>query len=793
MFRNLLVVLALFSFAAQTFAADYCFPSQNPPGGKDPSEVKQYVSFIFDDNGYSGQNETMYEYKEGTIGWADRATVGGKDQNGPTQNPLNIQEGDMAVAWAREKLAGSRKNPDGSDVTLTFNVITGLFVPTWGASWQNRQSKFGGYSDPSKPYVKDVSGFQSIAVSWGREMKIGTQMNGDDIQPSYMDQGFMATVSAGHEIGNHTLDHMESNSPLPKEYFRQWDGIGGGYDPGTDTLPDGTVLDEMNEFGHPFNAYALNNGWIMYAGKQISKETWGGAIKLAEDQLQQYLGLNVASGKIAGFRAPRLEVNSNLFFALAEQGYLYDCGLEEGYETNIDGSNFLWPYTMDNGSWNVWTQKEWGEQVYIDSMPQGLWQYPVNVMIVPEDIRGDVWKNYKEVSSAEGHPLSAQDSVDWVAEGKVTGFDFNMFILWGMTGDNVLKTLKHTLDLRMDGNKAPMHVGGHTDYFTPIYDYATLLSDFNKYKYGLCVVNGWNTWEDRKACFESFADYAISKGAYIKSAKEVIEAIKEMQKDEVVGTEFAYYKPNSGEVSWIFQKNDKLNSSAETETFSNEIKNAKVKVDKASNGEYPYASYASYRTAGEFEGLDHIAVTYQSNAPLMLKIIVNNDKPWEVLLNNVGPKVESGKIPIEAFHYSQYEPGSNDEINTANITGFEIQPLTVGEQVENVNFSLLNMRLYGPEDMPFGKEVAVANNLKSLVSKVGLKSISATSLKLNIPNDGVFDIDLVGANGKVVQSVKKAKYAAGITNVKLNNLSNGVYMIKIKNKTSQKVMKAMIM
>ncbi len=63
-----------------------------------------------------------------------------------------------------------------------------------------------------------------------------------------------------------------------------------------------------------------------------------------------------------------LEVNSAMFYALADLEYLYECGLEEGYEKHVDGQNFLWPYTTDNGVRNSWTQLNIGERVFMDTI-----------------------------------------------------------------------------------------------------------------------------------------------------------------------------------------------------------------------------------------------------------------------------------------------------------------------------------------------------------------------------------------------------------------------------------------
>jgi hypothetical protein len=284
---------------------------------------------------------------------------------------------------------------------------------------------------------------------------------------------YAMAAKAGHEIGNHTIDHMETNSGLPKEFFVN----GEGFDPYPEA--DKTINGDENKEDYP--AWE-KIGWDTDAGRKISKEAWANAIKLSEDVLKEYLDMEVGKD-LYSFRAPRLEVNSNCFYALKEANYEYACGLEEGYEKFRGTKNMLWPYTMDNGSQNVWTQKNIGEKIALDSMPEGFWMIPVNSFVVPEDIRADVWKNHTEIVAGEikqgwTKPEDTMSYDDWLDGGaKITGFDFNLFILWAVTPDNFQKILKYNLDGRIDGNKAPLQLGAHTDYYTPMYDYATLMAD----------------------------------------------------------------------------------------------------------------------------------------------------------------------------------------------------------------------------------------------------------------------------------------------------------------------------
>ena len=54
--------------------------------------------------------------------------------------------------------------------------------------------------------------------------------------------------------------------------------------------------------------------------------------------------------EITGFRSPFGQYNAALFPVLKELGFWYDCSIDEGHQPDQDGTNYFWPYTLDNGS-----------------------------------------------------------------------------------------------------------------------------------------------------------------------------------------------------------------------------------------------------------------------------------------------------------------------------------------------------------------------------------------------------------------------------------------------------------
>ncbi len=727
-------------------AADAVFPSSQPPAGKSPSEVKQFVTFLWDDNAYSGLAGTLYE-----------------DETGKQIAVKQSEEATWGMGWAVRKLAGERTNPDGSPITMTFNVTTGQMIPV---AYDEAIGDYTGYKGERYQTESWETGeLGDFAVVWGREQPCSppapwhTDGVDDPIVEGAINLMYKEALLAGHEIGNHTIDHMETNSPLPLSH---WPNGGEGFDT------------DPNEGESSAKPSWETMGWLMKAGTLLSQQGWSDALSLAEDNLQEYLNVSIDNGNLSAFRAPRLEVNSGLFFALAEKGYLYDCSLEEGYESHRDGTNFLWPYTLDNGSPNVWTQKSWGSPKPCDSMPAGLWQYPVNVVIVPDNIRPDVIQYAKKIATAQGQETGHFDS--W--NGKITNFDFNTFIYWGMTGEQVQQTLQHTLDLRMDvdngGNRSPMQIGCHTDYFSPIYDNATLRTD-DVFKLAL----ERNVYTDRIAAYENFADYALNKGAYIISGKAVIDSVIALgTANPGALNQFSATNP-----SWEFQEDEVGSTTESTAPITGNLTDVQINMKERQvvgedwdNGKYPGASYATWFNAGTIKELTHIQLTYQTNAPLMVRLHVADtaDGPREILLNNSGPTVVSGKIPFSAFEYSQYFDKTPKQLVATDIIGIEIAPQVVGKAEESVTFTVEDIEIYG-----LMNETSIHSTTQSFNQHFGLNGISNGALNLSVPSSGRYDVNFFSLNGRLVQSHNNRELSSGMNHLGLNNLATGVYMIRV--------------
>ncbi len=224
-------------------------------------------------------------------------------------------------------------------------------------------------------------------------------------------------------------------------------------------------------------------------------------------------GVGVAPEDVVGFRTPFLFYNDNLFKALSQKGFAYDCSIEEGFQFDQDGTDFFWPYTLDHGSPGHDMHKQIGNVamngIEVTSHP-GLWQMPAYAVVVPPD---SLCEKYG-VETGFRQRMTRYPGFD-LQTGRVTGLDYNM---WGynkgqMNKAEFLATLKHTLHLRMQGNRAPFLFGAHTQYYFAYWNAANNEMDV----------------ENRKAAITEFIQYALDTYPEVRivPTKDVLTWIKD--------------------------------------------------------------------------------------------------------------------------------------------------------------------------------------------------------------------------------------------------------------------------
>ena len=286
----------------------------------------------------------------------------------------------------------------------------------------------------------------------------------------------------GFEIGSHTYSHPH------------------GLD--CDTDPDKrTVL--MNA-----------DDWINEISRSVDVITkpWNAGVKEHENQY----GPGIPRKDITGFRTPFIEFNDGTFTALQKLGFEYDASVEEGWQENQDGTNFLWPYTLDNGcEGDRWVSKENYDSEPLIGKHEDLWVLPNYVVIVPPD---EKCAEYGTAPGARSRLKKADDSFD-EESGKLTGIDWNIWFEFYMSAEDALASLKYTFDLRYNGNRCPWPIAFHSDIYSDKYD-STDLDESERAKVKADV-------KKRRETFVKFLDYILSKpDVRIVTAQKMLDWLK---------------------------------------------------------------------------------------------------------------------------------------------------------------------------------------------------------------------------------------------------------------------------
>ena len=269
----------------------------------------------------------------------------------------------------------------------------------------------------------------------------------DRDRPEHVKREWRAVAAAGHEIGIHTHSHPH---------------------------------------GRGFDAAAWERE-IETCAAWLTKPF------VAERADQPDVGIGLDRAAISGFRAPFLEYDRPLFAALRSSGLLYDCSVEEGFEPRFDGTNLLWPYRLAPVSGGGRSAAE-------------LWELPVYALFVPPD----------EACERYGVPRGLRERLHRVhdyfdpADGKITGFDWNLWVEFGMTPAEVVATFEYTLDQRLRGNRAPLTLGAHSDLYADQYAGAA-----------------GSTGEQRRAALAVMLDYALGRPEVrVVTARAVIDWLR---------------------------------------------------------------------------------------------------------------------------------------------------------------------------------------------------------------------------------------------------------------------------
>lgn len=262
------------------------------------------------------------------------------------------------------------------------------------------------------------------------------------------------------------------------------------------------LYDQGHEIGdHTFShPHGQETDWSSFPAKctvLLEQKDWEDEIRKNRETLKNG---GIDPKEIIGFRTPFLEFTDETFKGIRSQGYIYDCSIEEGYQRGQMPDNFLWPYTLDNGSpGDEVCAKGIDGRNPVGSHP-GLWEMPVYLMLIPSDDLSPKYNFPKGLRDKVGKEKNYVANEDW----KITGFDWNLWFTddgrpW-LQPDEILAILKYNFDLHYNGNRTPFMFGAHID----IYD-----------------------TQEKRECLESFLEYVLDhKNVEITSIKNILKWIR---------------------------------------------------------------------------------------------------------------------------------------------------------------------------------------------------------------------------------------------------------------------------
>ena len=183
----------------------------------------------------------------------------------------------------------------------------------------------------------------------------------------------------------------------------------------------------LYDMGHEIG----NHSWDDLGDR--SAQQWLTEIGDTNDQL---VSVGIPADEIYGFRAPRDAYNTELWPVLEQLGFTYTDSVVQGYQPTRDGTNDNWPYTLDNGS----PDADWNYDNGFGNTPPGnlagFWETPENLFRVPAALQ------------AQYGDATGPCDWNWIFDELAPQEDWAEFF-------------KETLDRRLTGNRAPLHVCIH--------------------------------------------------------------------------------------------------------------------------------------------------------------------------------------------------------------------------------------------------------------------------------------------------------------------------------------------
>ncbi len=204
---------------------------------------------------------------------------------------------------------------------------------------------------------------------------------------------------------------------------------------------------------------------------------WRDAIQNCNNFLINTIGVD--SNDIVGFRAPFLNYGNGTFEVLKEMNFLYDCSIELGFNGYVIVPEIPGYTDPETGKWISYIPA-----VQYDKSKAG----PLKLMWWPSTLdfgppagstpkttvnAPGMWELMPIVYHIPNQEVTDFDNIpdDFSVTNTTSGFDYNT---WAnnkiQTKEDYLNTMKLEFHQRYNGNRSPLTVNAHTDYYSVNYD-----------------------------------------------------------------------------------------------------------------------------------------------------------------------------------------------------------------------------------------------------------------------------------------------------------------------------------
>jgi hypothetical protein len=162
----------------------------------------------------------------------------------------------------------------------------------------------------------------------------------------------------------------------------------------------------------------------------------------------------------------------------------------------------------------------------------------------------------------------------------------------------------------------------------------------------------------------------------------------------------------------------------------------------------------------------------------------------------------SGQIPVSAFQRNQYVGTDHPTLVglhsigtdfTRTITGIEVAVQVPEKKAQKTSLSIKDFKLYSGEQTEGIVVGGITNKQKAAVQKIAVQAMSSNALKLNLAKSGVYNVDIITINGRIVKSFKNENLSSGLNTLPLSNIAKGMYMIRIHNKNFLTSLKSLVL